>query len=298
MKQMLSLLVLGFLLSAFQSDTTPADLRKLKKDLRKNFVYVPSGTMTLDQKKVSVQGFYMFAGEVTNLQYREFLADLLSQGRFDDYHRANIDSLAWRMEYYYNEPFVEHYHLHPAYSEYPVVNISHEGAKLYCVWLTEVYRKNGVFAADDTESVVRLPSASEWKYAAAAGHDGAPYSWGGYYVRDENGKFLANFNHALNETAIHYNETTKTYEVNPSAGKNYASTFGTSPSRSYVPNDFMLFNMCGNVAEFVNDSPQALGGSWASAGYDIRIESSVAADQPAPTVGFRPVLVFRGRGKL
>jgi hypothetical protein len=51
--------------------------------------------------------------------------------------------------------------------------------------------------------------------------------------------------------------------------------------------------MNGNVAELVSDVDKAMGGSWNSAGYDVRNESFVSFQQPSSTVGFRPVIIWQ-----
>jgi formylglycine-generating enzyme required for sulfatase activity len=53
----------------------------------------------------------------------------------------------------------------------PVVGVSWYEAGAYCQWLSEVWRSEGVIAA---EEMVRLPTEAEWQ--AAAGED--EYTWG------------------------------------------------------------------------------------------------------------------------
>jgi hypothetical protein len=51
--------------------------------------------------------------------------------------------------------------------------------------------------------------------------------------------------------------------------------------------------MCGNAAEMINEKGIAVGGSWNDYGGDIHILSFTNYKGPAPTVGFRPVILVR-----
>ena len=79
----------------------------------------------------------------------------------------------------------------------------------------------------------RLPSEAEWEYAARGGRDLAPYPWGGPYIRNDQGCVLANFKPMRGD----YVEDATVY---------------TAPVESYSPNDYGLYNMSGNVAEWTN----------------------------------------------
>ncbi|MHA0111623.1 hypothetical protein ACXYUI_31710, partial [Klebsiella pneumoniae] len=49
---------------------------------------------------------------------------------------AKPDTLVWRSELAYNEPFVEYYFRHPSYNYYPVVGVSWKQAVDFCTWRT------------------------------------------------------------------------------------------------------------------------------------------------------------------
>ena len=61
-----------------------------------------------------------------------------------DYQVAAADSAAWTN--FGNENFFElmseMYHAYSAYDDYPAVNISRDGAILYCRWLSAEIEKN------------------------------------------------------------------------------------------------------------------------------------------------------------
>ncbi len=273
------------LATGFTFVVTPT--KRLHKQLKKEFAYIPSGKIKVDQKEVSVQGFYMSIGEVTNKQYRIFLNDLLSKGRLNDYALAQIDSTLWRHDYFYNEPFVVAYHSHPAYDNYPVVNISYEAALLYCQWLTETYQKQGKLEGL-SNARFRLPQREEWEHAAKAGFE-APYSWGGYYIRNAKGRILGNFK-VIGEENIATDPATGKLVVRDHARSKQDNFFGTAPTRSFFPNDYGLYNMCGNVAEMLATNKESAGGSWNSTAYEIQIGIKGSYIGASPTLGFRPVL--------
>jgi formylglycine-generating enzyme required for sulfatase activity len=64
-------------------------LAKLNKD---KYAYIPMGSFLYKKDTFSVQAFYMETTEVTNLEYRTFLADLLIQNRTSDYLLAKPKS--------------------------------------------------------------------------------------------------------------------------------------------------------------------------------------------------------------
>lgn len=248
-----------------------------------NFVFIPMGTLQTETTNASVNAFYMAKHEVTNLQYRIFLGDLKRQGKIDEYIIALPDSTQWRDSLAYNEPMVEFYFRHPAYENYPVVNITHEGALLYCKWLGDQY-SNAEYKVK-----FRLPSREEWMWAAQGGMQNTVYPWGGPYLRDSKGCNMCNYK-SYGSEHVHYNEKEKKYVIAITNNNDQAFYFFPCVVGHYKENGYNLFDMSGNVAEMIAEKGIALGGSWNSTGWDVRIESSISYSGPNPYVGFRPVL--------
>ncbi|MCF6332183.1 MAG: SUMF1/EgtB/PvdO family nonheme iron enzyme [Draconibacterium sp.] len=110
-------------------------------------------------RRVTVASFYMDETEVSNQDYREYTHWL---GRVYPGDRAKLDAALpdtakWRKELAYNEPYVNNYFRHPAYSDYPVVNINWEQATAYCAWRTDrvneqILVSRGILARDNTQT--------------------------------------------------------------------------------------------------------------------------------------------------
>jgi len=236
---------------------------KPPKDFKKKLVFIPSGYAINKGDTALVNAFWFSKYEISNAEYVEFLDDLLKQGRTDDLIKALPDTLQWRnIENAYMEPFVENYLRHPAYRHYPVVNISHEAALLYCKWLTEKANRNS------KSSVVyefRLPTHNEWLSASQGGKD-RPFAWNTESLKDNKGRELAN------------------YKGN--------DTFITVPVSSYFPGSSGLYNMNGNVAEMLNEKGIAAGGSWNCSEDNIKNTSVLTYENASPFVGFRIIMTI------
>ncbi len=143
------------------------------------------------------------------------------------------DSLCWVRDfaYSYNEPMAKRYFNHPAYGNYPVVGVSWKQATAFCEWRSHYLNSYLESKKKSAESDFRLPNEAQWEYAARGGRSQSPYPWGGPYLRNKKGCLLANFK--------------------PGRG-NYPEDGGfyTVRADAYWPNDFGLYNMAGNVAEW------------------------------------------------
>jgi gliding motility-associated lipoprotein GldK len=145
------------------------------------------------------------------------------------------DTLVWIRDfsYSYNEPMTKRYYSHPAFGNYPVVGVNWIQASTFCEWRTQYLNAHLEGKHMATESNFRLPTESEWEYAARGGRSQSMYPWGNYYLRNKRGCLLANFK--------------------PGRG-NYPEDGGfyTVRADAYWPNDFGLYCMAGNVAEWTS----------------------------------------------
>ncbi|NVO02775.1 MAG: SUMF1/EgtB/PvdO family nonheme iron enzyme [Bacteroidetes bacterium] len=257
-----------------------------------SFITEKNESLTLKDIEASVVKINdkLFAGkyEVSNSLYAEFLHNLKVKNQTELYSIALIDSLNWRDKLAYNEPLVEFYFRHQAYKNYPLVNVSYEGANLFCQWLTEEYNSNP--KRKYKKVLFRLPTQLEWENAAKGGLNLCDYAWGNKLF--ENDHYMCNFRRYGDEN-IRYDSINKTMIVESGGDRmgmvgtlNDAADI-TAPVNSYWPNKFGLFNVCGNVAEMVSEKGISRGGGWKNAGGDVRIESKGHYSKSATDVGFR-----------
>lgn len=286
-------------------------------------VSIPSGTFHMGQadedvaatqinfnKQVTIGGFYMDDTEITNNEYRQFVNDLTEGSESDLPSGYTIDDLmpdttVWVRDFTHHmgDPLMVYYWSHPAFDNYPVVGVDWEAAKYFSVWRTEhlnAWRADrGLFPMPN----FRLPSEAEWEYGARGGRDMNKYPWGGPYIRNTKGCLLANFK--------------------PGRGNYYDDGHAyTSPAGFFFSNDYGLYDMSGNVAEWCEDAfdvssyplvwdlnptyfdenePRKVirGGSWKDIAYFLETGTRTYEfkDSTRAAIGFRCAMTHIGRAR-
>lgn len=167
-----------------------------------------------------------------------------------------------------------------AIDDHPVVHISQRDARYYCEW-----------------SATRLASEAEWEYAARGGLEDQPFPWGAQFEPDGERRcnvWRGDF---------------------PNGGAQYPHYAGTVAAAAYPANGYGLYNMTGNVWEWVADrfttlhSPRPVknprgplnpsqyvsrGGSYLChssycSRYHVFSRQALAVDTTAGNLGFRVV---------
>jgi len=147
------------------------------------------------------------------------------------------DTLVWISDftYSYNEPMAKAYFWHPAFDHYPVVGVSWRQARAFSVWRTMLLNSFLRESGEPTVQDYRLPTESEWEYAARGGQKGSMYPWGGPYATNYRGCYIANFK--------------------PMRG-NYPADGGlfTVIVANNEPNEWGIYDMAGNVSEWTKNA--------------------------------------------
>lgn len=282
---------------------------------------IPAGTFHMGQadedvaatqinfnKQITIGAFFMDETEITNNEYRQFVLELTEGSEVDLPSGFAIEDLipdttVWVDDYTHHmgDPLMVYYWSHPAFDDYPVVGVDWEAAKYFCNWRTEHLNNARAERGEFPMPNFRLPSEAEWEYAARGGRDMATYPWGNPYIRNLKGCLLANFK--------------------PGRGNYFDDGYAyTSPVATYFSNDYGLFDMAGNVAEWTEDAynPSSVplvwdlnptyfdeneprkvirGGSWKDIAFFLQTGTKTYEfkDTARASVGFRCAMTYLGR---
>ena len=274
-----------------------------------NYVYVMD-EFYLD-KEDSYNGERMF--DVKKFEYNYKTINIDKAARTDENLSNHIiekkvpiypDTTVWIKDfnYSYNEPMHNNYFYHTAFDNYPVVGVSWIQSKAFADWRTQYLNTYNKEVDKSRSPAFRLPSEAEWEYAARGGLKSAIFPWGGPYAKDDRACYLANFKPLRGDYAA--DEALYTVEAD-----------------AYEPNDYGLYNMAGNVSEWVNTSydPASYeymssinpnmnnqennrkvirGGSWKDVSYYLRVSTRdyEYADSARSYIGLRMIQDYLGNG--
>ncbi len=246
---------------------------EIPREVPEGMVYIPGGTCLVGgaqspykrEYEANVEPFFISRREVTNREYIAFWLTLQDTKLLNSYmsrvllsRGSNLPKNAWNRS---GKPIAE------IDLDKPVVGISREAAKAYCVWYSERCGRP-----------CRLPTAEEWE-KAARGTDGRLYPWGNVFVK----------------------EYAFTYE-NKAARKE----FGLWAKPESFPMDvspYGVYDMAGNVREWTSSDfpesggvfPQIKGASSSTPSRYLPLERADDTAVAPSDVGFRFVMPYLPR---
>ena len=214
-----------------------------------DFILLPGGTyqmgdstgigpaVELPVHDVTLSSFYVGKYEVTCIEYCRFLNSLGN--------REEPAGTTWTVTggWIYGGPNTGTFAVRSGSENKPVILVTWYGAVAYCNWLSEIQGLDkcyGEWSSDGSErwgangenfypenNGYRLPTEAEWEYACRSGYS-TDYFWGENYPPSNADIYCC-----------YGNPDWDTWEI---------ATVGT-----FLPNDFGIFDMSGNVLEWCND---------------------------------------------
>jgi formylglycine-generating enzyme required for sulfatase activity/phosphatidylethanolamine-binding protein (PEBP) family uncharacterized protein len=219
---------------------------------------------------VKINSLYMAATVTTNKQFLDFLNDSLSKGLIEVRNDV-VYAVGGADAYYYTNRYASYYSIRydgrtfsivDFRANHPVVGVMWYGAAAYCNWLSlqnelqECYNLT-TWACDFTKNGYRLPTEAEWEYASRGGQY-TPY-------------FNYPWGNDQDNTKANWPESKDPYEGTDPSTYPWTTPVGfydgqlqlkstlnwpgsaLSYQTSNGANAFGLYDMAGNVWQFVND---------------------------------------------
>lgn len=245
--------------------------------------------------------------EISNIDWKEYnywLAEVYGKDS-EIYEAALPDTSVWIGEQLLENPSISHYYQHPSFDSYPVVGVTHAQVVKYCNWRTDRVAENiliqkgildpkEISALSDPFSlatypdysnkihlpIFRLPTEDEWEQIAAGGLDPSHYP-NGFDAQQIKKKQQ---NKSLYNVVIPESNSASTPRKDIKI---------TAPTLSYLPNNYKIYNVIGNVAEMVEEQGVCKGGSFIHYIDECSIENKIIYAKPEKWLGFRCVAYYK-----
>lgn len=265
--------------------------------------------------------------EITNLHWLEYLYTIKKDSSKAFYDSQIIDSA-----YHHVDSLNLDYLHYPQFRMYPVIGVSFEQANAYCKWRSDVVNKAFNFLNVEKKYIkqrellkekgidiyyeFRLPTISEWEYAASGGLKFEDFPHG--IIKKINkitkksflskGQKITNKNSCLESLKEDLKKSMELFELQSNVKEDYwvkstntyincnqPNEISTTEVFKFTPNNYQLYDMIGNIAEMISEKGVAKGGSFRDSYDDFNIKTNINYDRPQEWLGFRCICVVHFR---
>ena len=278
---------------------------------------------------------FMDESEIANIHWLEYLFYVKKDSSHEFYLSQLPDTSVWEFRLAPEDStghFADHYLRYPGFRYFPVVGVNYEQVVNYCRWRSaavnlvigkdERHKIRKKFDHYDVSVEYRLPTKEEWELAACGGLDREKFPYG--VVRPVDNKrrsFKLRKNKdcmkCLDSLQITYTPNDVIHKVEFNVVDDYylkldkmisCTRFGNSggdfwkevdlmPCFIYrnPPNNGHLYNIIGNVSEFVAEKGIVKGGSYKDQLSDFDIGTDFTYEGPTKWIGFRCLAIVHLR---
>lgn len=293
---------------AFYSMVKNKMLEKLLSIDKGSYTVVEEGEIQYRGKAIVVDPFILRNQAITNLEYKVFLADLIKNGKTEEFKKAVVLSETWIN---YNDNILANsYFPDEKYNDFPVVNISPEGAFLFCRWMEKEINQFAQSINPKAKPLkIRLPFDSEWIFATRRGYAQIPDCGSyntiydinegiidiGYLKRIE----LIKKRKKSKMTALDQLFSTNRYGMDEDQtlqifeqGFNYK---GKPITDTLYPNRMDIFSKAAHVSEIIQEQGTGniviVGSCWKNKQEYSKMITEFNKEFASPFVGFRVVII-------
>jgi formylglycine-generating enzyme required for sulfatase activity len=236
-------------------------------------------TVGIDLVPIPPGDVYIGRTEVTQGQFAQFVKDTGYRTQAEEGGGAKV----WRGHEWVMDPAANYRNVFPG-EDRPVVAVSYDDAFAFTWWLTHHERSAGTISQDE---LIRMPSGEQWERAARGGTRNR-------YAGTNRAKELCAYGNVPDASAAAAGLGREVMPCDDGVG------IGTAKVASYKPNGFGLFDMSGNVWEWVSEpgggnTLTVRGGSWSGSlsGLLVTHHDAYPPSLRGGAIGFRVAMTAR-----
>lgn len=259
--------------------------------------------------------FFIDKWELSNHSYREYLYWTRRVFGLEKYKEELPDTLVWRdwtEGLTLDEPYIYEYFRHPLYSDCPVVGLSYEQVMNYSKWRSDrvfeiILIEKGLLNARNTNEVDSTNYFSIERYfngkiEGIKPDFSIPYPHYRLPTKAEWEKIAQGFN--KDEFGIDY-ENRKIKRAIKKGNDLFRCTYFDVETQkeiqydipdfvwNYLPNDYKIYSMIGNVSEMIAEKGISKGGSFTHKKEECKISNDIPYEKPERWLGFRNVCTYQ-----